>query len=65
MVSLFILKELEEKLVSKAKLSPSEAGDILHAVKADAEINETSPLAAMRMMIGFWSWRWLQKLMPL
>ncbi len=54
MVSLFILRELEEKLVSKARLSPSEAGDIIDAVKADAEIIETRPLAAMRMMTGFW-----------
>jgi hypothetical protein len=53
-VSLFILRELEEKLVSKARLSPSEAGDIIDAVKADAEIIETRPLAAMRMMTGFW-----------
>ena len=45
-VSLFILRELEEKLVSKARLSQSEAGDIIDAVKADAEITETRPLAA-------------------
>jgi predicted nucleic acid-binding protein len=45
-VSLFILRELEEKLFSKARLSQSEAGDIIDAVKADAEITETRPLAA-------------------
>lgn len=44
-VSRFILEELREKLLVKAKLSLSEVREILIAVRADAEIVETQPLA--------------------
>ncbi|GAB4181410.1 MAG: putative toxin-antitoxin system toxin component, PIN family [Terrimicrobiaceae bacterium] len=45
-VSRFILEELHEKLLAKAKLSQSEAEEVIDAVKADAEIVEVQPLAA-------------------
>lgn len=45
MVSRFILEELHEKLVAKAGLSQSEAGEVIDAVLADAEIVEAHPLA--------------------
>jgi putative PIN family toxin of toxin-antitoxin system len=44
-VSRFILEELQEKLLGKAKLSQSEAGEVLAAVRADAEVVEAQPLA--------------------
>lgn len=43
-VSRFILEELREKLLVKAKLSQSEAEEVLDAVRADAEIVEARPL---------------------
>jgi len=45
-VSRFILEELHEKLLAKAKLSQSEAREIIAAVRADAELVKTQPLAA-------------------
>jgi len=45
-VSRFILEELREKLLVKAKLGLSEVRDVLAAVRADAEIVETQLLAA-------------------
>lgn len=45
-VSRFILEELREKLLVKAKLGLSEVREVLAAVRADAEIVETQPLAA-------------------
>jgi putative PIN family toxin of toxin-antitoxin system len=45
-VSRFILEELQEKLLAKAKLSQSETDEVLAAVKADAEVVEAQPLAA-------------------
>lgn len=45
-VSRFILEELREKLLVKAKLSLSEVREVLAAVRADAEIVETQLLAA-------------------
>lgn len=44
-VSRFILEELHEKLLVKAKLSRSEAEEVIDAVRADAEIVEAQPLA--------------------
>jgi putative PIN family toxin of toxin-antitoxin system len=45
-ISRFILEELHEKLLVKASLSPSEAKEVIDAVRADAEIAEAPPLAA-------------------
>jgi len=45
MVSRFILEELREKLLVKAKLSLSEVREVLAAVRADADVVETEPLA--------------------
>lgn len=44
-VSQFILEELQEKLLTKAKLSQVEVEEVIDAVSADAEILETQPLA--------------------
>lgn len=44
-VSRFILEELREKLLVKAKLSLSEVREVLAAVRADADVVETQPLA--------------------
>jgi putative PIN family toxin of toxin-antitoxin system len=44
-VSRFILEELQENLLAKAKLSQSEADEVLAAVRADAEMVEAPPLA--------------------
>jgi putative PIN family toxin of toxin-antitoxin system len=44
-VSPFILEELQEKLLTKAKLSPVEVEEVIDAVSADAEIVKTKPLA--------------------
>ncbi len=43
-VSPAILKELEEKLVVKARLSAVEAEEVINAVRADAEVVAASPL---------------------
>ncbi len=43
-VSRFILEELQEKLLAKAKLTQAEAREVIDAVSADAEIVETRPL---------------------
>lgn len=45
-VSRFILEELHERLLAKAKLSQSEAEEVIDAVRADAEMVEAQPLAA-------------------
>lgn len=44
-VSQFILEELQEKLLTKAKQSRVEVEEVIDAVSADAEIVETQPLA--------------------
>lgn len=44
-VSSFILKELEAKLATKAKLSRADAGEVVAAVRAVAEVVEPLPLA--------------------
>jgi putative PIN family toxin of toxin-antitoxin system len=44
--SRFILDELHEKLLAKAKLSQTEADEVISAVRADAEIVEAQPPAA-------------------
>jgi len=44
-VSQEILKELEEKLASKAKLNPVEIHEILAAIRDDSQIVETVPLS--------------------
>ena len=44
-VSRFILEELREKLLTKAKLSSMEVKDVIDAVSADAEVLEPQPLA--------------------
>jgi putative PIN family toxin of toxin-antitoxin system len=44
-VSRFILEELQENLLAKAKLRQSEAEEVLAAVRADAEVVEAQPLA--------------------
>lgn len=44
-VSCFILEELREKLLVKAKLSQSEVDEVMDAVRSDAEIVEAQPLA--------------------
>ncbi len=44
-VSRFILEELREKLLTKAKLSLMEVKDVIDAVSADAEVLEPQPLA--------------------
>ena len=44
-VSQFILEELQEKLLTKAKLSQVEVKEVIDAVSADAEIVEKQPLA--------------------
>ena len=44
-VSRFILEELREKLLTKAKLSSMEVKDVINAVSADAEVLEPQPLA--------------------
>jgi putative PIN family toxin of toxin-antitoxin system len=44
-VSRFILQELQENLLAKAKLRQSEAEEVLAAVRADAEVVEAQPLA--------------------
>jgi putative PIN family toxin of toxin-antitoxin system len=43
-VSPFILEELQEKLLTKAKLSPVEVEEVIDALSADAEIVKTQPL---------------------
>ena len=43
-VSRFILEELREKLLTKAKLSLMEVKDVINAVSADAEVLEPQPL---------------------
>jgi putative PIN family toxin of toxin-antitoxin system len=43
-VSPEILEELEEKLILKAKLSASEARQVIRAVRADAEVANSGPL---------------------
>lgn len=43
-VSRFILEELHEKLLAKAKLTQVEAREVIDAVRADAKIVETQPL---------------------
>lgn len=43
-VSKEILGELEEKLVTKAKLSKDEAAEVVQAVCSDAEITHSPPL---------------------
>ncbi len=43
-VSPEILSELEEKLISKAKLSIAEAREVIHAVRADAQVVPAFPL---------------------
>jgi putative PIN family toxin of toxin-antitoxin system len=45
-VSQFILEELREKLLTKAKLSQVEVKEVLDAVSADAEFVETRPLVS-------------------
>jgi uncharacterized protein len=45
-VSQFILEELREKLLTKAKLSQVEVEEVLDAVSADAEFVETRPLVS-------------------
>lgn len=45
-VSRFILEELREMLRTKAKLSQSEAEEVIAAVKADSEMLEAQQLAA-------------------
>ncbi len=42
-VSEEILEELEEKLISKAKLTKAETAEIIHAVRSDAELTEAPP----------------------
>jgi putative PIN family toxin of toxin-antitoxin system len=44
-VSQFILEELQEKLLTKAKLSRVEVEEVIDAVSSDAEIVETQPLS--------------------
>jgi putative PIN family toxin of toxin-antitoxin system len=44
-VSPFILEELQEKLLTKAKLSPVEVEEVIDALSADAEIVKMQPLA--------------------
>lgn len=44
-VSRFILEELLEKLLAKAKLSQSEAEEVVAAVRADAEVVDVQQLA--------------------
>lgn len=43
-VSPDILRELERKLVTKARLSTAEAREVIHAVRADAEVVKVTPL---------------------
>jgi putative PIN family toxin of toxin-antitoxin system len=43
-VSPFILEELQEKLLTNAKLSPVEVEEVIDALSADAEIVKTQPL---------------------
>ncbi|MFZ0436138.1 MAG: putative toxin-antitoxin system toxin component, PIN family [Chthoniobacterales bacterium] len=43
-VSKEILSELEEKLLSKAKLSKAESSEVIRAVRSDAELTEAPPL---------------------
>jgi putative PIN family toxin of toxin-antitoxin system len=43
----FILAELREKLVKKAKLTAGEAGEVIDAVRADAELVDPLPLAKL------------------
>lgn len=45
-VSQFILEELQENLLTKAKLSRAEVKEVLAAVRADAELVEALPLPA-------------------
>ncbi len=45
MVSGLILEELQEKLLTKAGLSPSETKEVIAALRADAEVVETQPLS--------------------
>jgi len=44
-VSRGILAELEEKLISKARLTAAEAREVIRAVRADADVVEASPLS--------------------
>jgi putative PIN family toxin of toxin-antitoxin system len=43
-VSPHILRELEQKLVTKARLSTAEAREVIHAVRADAKVVKVTPL---------------------
>ncbi len=43
-VSEEVLEELEEKLLSKAKLTKAETAEIIRAVRTDAELTEAHPL---------------------
>lgn len=44
-VSRFIHEELQERLLTKTKLSPVEMEEVVEAMRADAEFVETQPLA--------------------
>jgi putative PIN family toxin of toxin-antitoxin system len=45
-VSKEILRELQEKLVTKGKLSEAETSEVLYAVRIDAELTESPPLTS-------------------